>query len=46
MSEQEHKHGEMDIQEHERMFSKFVSAMAWGGGLSLAALVFVAMVNS
>ncbi len=42
----EHKHGEMDIAAHEKTFEGFVRAAAWCGGLSIAVLIFIALVNS
>lgn len=41
-----HKHGEMDITGNERTFAGFIKVICWVAGLSIAALVFMALVNS
>ncbi len=42
----EHKHGEMDITAHERTFAGFIKVICWVAGLSVTALIFMALVNS
>ena len=42
----EHKHGSMDIREHEKTFAGFIRFLAWGIGLSIGILIFLALVNS
>ncbi len=42
----EHKHGDMDIETHEKTFEGFVRFVMWGIGISLAILVFLALTNS
>lgn len=42
----EHKHGKMDIAEHEKTFNGFVRLVVWGAGISIGILVFVALVNA
>lgn len=42
----EHKHGEMDIRDHEKTFEGFIKASAWVAGVSVAVLIFMALVNS
>lgn len=41
-----YKHGEMDVAAHEKMFVGFIKVICWVGGLSIAALIFMALVNS
>ena len=41
-----HKHGEMDITEHEKTFAGFIKVIIWVTALSLAAIIFMALVNS
>lgn len=42
----EHKHGEMDTAQHEKTFEGFIKVICWVAGLSIAALIFMAIVNS
>jgi hypothetical protein len=42
----EHKHGTMQIRDHERTFESFVRFVAWGIGISIAVLIFLALANS
>ncbi len=42
MAEQ-HKHGEMDITEHEKTFAGFIRASMWVAGVSLGILIFLAI---
>lgn len=41
----EHKHGSMDIRGHEKTFAGFVKMAVWVAGLSIATLIFMALVN-
>ena len=41
----EHKHGEMDVAEHEQVFQGFVTWSARVAIVSIAALIFMALVN-
>ena len=41
----EHKHGSMNTEVQEKVFGGFVRIVAWGAVLSLAFLVFLAIVN-
>lgn len=40
-----HKHGEMDITAQEKTFEGFVRFSIWGAGISIAILIFAALVN-
>jgi Bacterial aa3 type cytochrome c oxidase subunit IV len=42
----EHKHGSMDIRAHEKTFAGFIKASIWVAGLSIAALIFMALANA
>lgn len=42
----EHKHGEMDITEHEKTFEGFIRFFAYLFGASIAILIFLAIFNS
>lgn len=42
----EHKHGDMDITEHEKTFAGFIKVSVWVAVVSILILVFLAMVNS
>ncbi len=42
----EHKHGEMDISDHEKTFAGFIRVSVWVAAVSLGILVFLALVNS
>jgi len=42
----EHKPGSMDIRGHERTFAGFVRMMVWGAGITIAILIFLALVNA
>ena len=42
----EHKHGSMDIEEHEKTFEGFVRFSATVAGLSIFVLIFLALANS
>lgn len=41
----EHKPGSMDISEQEKTFSGFLRACVWVVGVSIAILIFLALVN-
>lgn len=42
----EHKHGSMDIRAHEKTFAGFIKMSIWVAGLSIAALIFMALANA
>ncbi|WP_212524954.1 aa3-type cytochrome c oxidase subunit IV [Actibacterium sp. MT2.3-13A] len=42
----EHKHGTMDITDQEKTFAGFVKFATWGAGISIAVLIFMALVNA
>jgi hypothetical protein len=42
----EHKHGAMNTTDHERTFAGFIRIVTWGVILSLAVLIFLALVNA
>lgn len=42
----EHKHGSMDISEHEKTFAGFIKLSILVAGLSIATLIFLALVNA
>ncbi len=42
----EYKHGSMPIKEQEKTFAGFIRFLAWGIGLSIGILIFLALVNS
>lgn len=42
----EHKHGEMDIKEQEKTFNGFVKGSIYVAAISIALLIFIAIVNS
>lgn len=42
----EHKHGEMDIAEHQRMFDAFIRFWIYLFGGAIGVLIFLALVNS
>jgi Ni,Fe-hydrogenase I cytochrome b subunit len=42
----EHKHGSMDIREQEKTFAGFVRMSIWVAGISIAILIFMALVNA
>ncbi|MDO5647685.1 aa3-type cytochrome c oxidase subunit IV [Paracoccus sp. (in: a-proteobacteria)] len=42
----EHKHGSMDISEHQRTYAGFIRGAVWVSVLSIAVLVFLALANS
>ncbi|MDF1668475.1 MAG: aa3-type cytochrome c oxidase subunit IV [Roseovarius sp.] len=41
----DHKHGEMNIDVQEKTFDGFIKMVGWGCVISIATLVFVALVN-
>lgn len=43
---EDHKHGEMDITEQQRVFSGFIKFGAYVGIFSIFVLVFLALFNS
>ena len=42
----EHKHGTMSTREQEKTFAGFINVSMWVAGLSIAALIFMAVFNS
>jgi Ni,Fe-hydrogenase I cytochrome b subunit len=42
----EHHHGSMDIREQERTFAGFIRMSVWVVAISIAVLIFLALVNS
>ena len=42
----EHKHGEMDIADHQRMFDAFIRFWIYLFGGAIGVLIFLALVNS
>ncbi len=42
----EHKHGSMDIREHEKTFAGFIKFSIWTAALSIGILIFMALVNA
>lgn len=42
----EHKHGEMNIEAQERAFAGFMNWVSKGAIISIAILIFMALVNS
>lgn len=42
----EHKHGSMDIEDHEKTFEGFIKATTWVTGISIGVLIFLAIFNS
>lgn len=42
----EHKHGTMDTSAQEKTFAGFIKVSIWVAGISIAALIFLAVFNS
>ncbi len=42
----EHQHGKMDISEQEKTFVGFIRLVSWGAAISIATLIFLALVNA
>lgn len=42
----EHKHGSMDIREHEKTFAGFIRLSTWVAGFSICVLIFMALTNA
>lgn len=42
----EHKHGTMDISEQEKTFHGFIKVSIWIAGISIGAVIFLAIFNS
>lgn len=42
----DHKHGTMDVAEHQKTFAGFVRFATWTGILSIAVLIFIALTNA
>ena len=45
MADQKHEHGKMNIEEHEKTFEGFVSAVTWGIAICLVSLVLLYFIN-
>ncbi len=41
-----HKHGSMDIREHEKTFAGFIRMSIWGVVVTFAVLIFLGLVNA
>lgn len=41
-----HQHGSMDITHQQKTFAGFLKGIAWAAGVTLAVLVFLALVNA
>jgi hypothetical protein len=42
----EHKHGSMDIRDHEKTFAGFIRLVTWGAGISIGIVIFMALANA
>ncbi|GHC66044.1 aa3-type cytochrome c oxidase subunit IV [Neogemmobacter tilapiae] len=42
----EHKHGSMDIRDHEKTFAGFLRLVTWGAGISIGIVIFMALANA
>jgi aa3 type cytochrome c oxidase subunit IV len=42
----EYKHGSMDISAQQKTFGGFIKVSLWVGGISIGALIFLAIFNS
>ena len=42
----EHKQGSMDIRAQEKTFAGFIKFSIWGAGISIAVLIFMALVGA
>ncbi|WCR11401.1 aa3-type cytochrome c oxidase subunit IV [Paracoccus stylophorae] len=42
----EHEHGSMDITEQRKTFHGFIRLATWVAGLSILALIFIALLNA
>ncbi|MCC6008279.1 MAG: aa3-type cytochrome c oxidase subunit IV [Rhodobacteraceae bacterium] len=42
----EHKHGEMDTSEQEKVFAGFIRFSIWTAAISIGILIFLAIFNS
>lgn len=41
----EYKHGSMDTKAQEKTFAGFLKMVAWGAGISVGVLIFMALAN-
>lgn len=41
-----HEHGSMDTRRHEATFAGFIRVATWVAGLTIAVLIFMALVNA
>lgn len=42
----EHKHGSMDIRDHEKTFEGFIRFSIWVTGIIIVAVIFMALANA
>ncbi|HPE27225.1 aa3-type cytochrome c oxidase subunit IV [Albidovulum sp.] len=42
----EHKHGSMDVKEHEKTFEGFIRFSMWVAGIAIGVLIFMALANA
>jgi Ni,Fe-hydrogenase I cytochrome b subunit len=42
----EHKHGSMDVRDHEKTFAGFIRMTTWGAGICIFLLIFTALLNA
>jgi Ni,Fe-hydrogenase I cytochrome b subunit len=42
----EHKHGSMDIREHEKTFAGFIRMSIWVVAIAIAVLIFLGLANA
>lgn len=41
----EYKHGEMDIEDHEKTFAGFIKLVTWGSIVTIVVIIFIGLVN-
>ena len=42
----EHKHGSMNVREHEKTFAGFIRLSTWAAGIAIGVLIFLALANA
>ncbi len=42
----EHKHGSMDVRDHEKTFAGFIRLSMWVAVIAIVALIFMALANA
>ncbi len=42
----DHKHGSMDVKNHEKTFEGFIRFSTWVAAISIGILIFLALVNA